>query len=669
MGLCGLSACETGFADCDMDSSTGCEVNTQSVAEHCGVCGMRCVTPGGVPACMASRCELAACFTGRADCNATPTDGCEVDLAVDARNCGSCGMDCSLPNATGVCAAGGCAIGTCNAGFADCDGVAANGCETTLATSAAHCGMCGNLCTFPGSSAACSDGQCRIAACSAGFGDCDNNASNGCEAPFASDSLNCGGCGARCTVPSATAACVGGRCAVGTCNVGFADCDGNPANGCEVNTRSDPANCNGCGVRCTTPGATAACATGRCEIAVCDAGRTDCDGSYINGCEVSTLTNPMHCGGCGSWCSLSNATASCAGGRCAIESCNAGFANCDGNPANGCEVSIVSDGSNCGGCGVRCSPTNGTGVCAGGRCTVVACNAGFGDCNGSGADGCEVTLSGDVSNCGGCGARCSLSNAASFCSGGRCAVAGCNGGFANCNGNPADGCEVSTGDDRSNCGSCGRACALPNAAGTGCSGGSCVVTACVGGYGDCNGAAGDGCESNLNSDPSNCGGCGSRPREYCDLQDNNCDGACDNGGGCRVPVARSFQPTTGEHFYTVNPGEESCCGFRVEGSPYYFLYNTSAPGLSVFYRCRLTRPNGKHFYTTSGSCEGAAAVNEGVMGFIGSSPTCGAIPLYRSYNPTSDDHLYTTNASEFSGSLGAGYRSEGICGYVWTSGG
>jgi hypothetical protein len=47
-------------------------------------------------------------------------------------------------------------------------------------------------------------------ACSAGFGNCDANAANGCEAAFASDPLNCGMCGKS---------CAGQACVAGVCNV------------------------------------------------------------------------------------------------------------------------------------------------------------------------------------------------------------------------------------------------------------------------------------------------------------------------------------------------------------------------------------------------------------------------------------------------------------------
>ncbi len=54
------------------------------------------------------------------------------------------------------------------------------------------------------------------------------------------------GCGAATCAPCAnahgTTACVGGLCAPG-CDPGFGDCDGDPTNGCETDTTSDPADC------------------------------------------------------------------------------------------------------------------------------------------------------------------------------------------------------------------------------------------------------------------------------------------------------------------------------------------------------------------------------------------------------------------------------------------
>jgi hypothetical protein len=49
--------------------------------------------------------------------------------------------------------------------------------------------------------------------CKAGFGDCDNTASNGCEATLSNDITNCGSCTHTCIVPAnADPTCTGGTC-------------------------------------------------------------------------------------------------------------------------------------------------------------------------------------------------------------------------------------------------------------------------------------------------------------------------------------------------------------------------------------------------------------------------------------------------------------------------
>jgi hypothetical protein len=137
--------------------------------------------------------------------------------------------------------------------------------------------------------------------------------------------------------------------------------------------------------------------------------------------------------------------------------CNAGFADCDRNPADGCEVDITTD-ANCGACGNACTVAE---TCSGGAC--VACAAGSADCNGSAVDGCEVNLQGDSNNCGACGNVC---GAGETCSGGACV---CAAGFADCDQISADGCEVNLQNDNSNCGACGHVCP----GGQSCQNGTC----------------------------------------------------------------------------------------------------------------------------------------------------------------------------------------------------
>ena len=662
-GMCTVGACAAPFADCDRLPQNGCEVDTLRDVAHCGGCGARCADrPNAAVQCAAGRCEF-ACNPGFADCDGAADNGCEVNLQTDIDRCGACGTTCAPPNGTPACVAGRCAVAACATGFGDCDGNATNGCETDLRASTAHCGTCGSMCPAPANAfPGCLGGRC-VASCVTGFQDCDGDDRTGCEADLRSSADHCGACGRPCRPANATGACRMGACAVTACAPGFADCDNDAANGCEVNLQSDTAHCGACRNACAVTGGTPVCNAGRCGLGMCATGRGDCDGNTANGCETDLLTATPHCGACGNACALPNAAPACAAGRCAVASCGAGFADCDGNPANGCEVNTQADPRNCGACGGACAPANAVGACNAGRCVVAACNTGFADCDGNPANGCEVILASDASHCGGCGQRCQVPNATPACASGRCVVAGCGAGYADCNGLPGDGCETHIAQDPTACGGCGRVCSLPRASGVGCAGGQCTVTACVGGFGDCDGSPSNGCETDLARSPTNCGACGRQPPEVCNLSDDNCNGACDDVGGCRTAVHRSYNGRTGEHFYTVSLSEAACCGFALEFASFYHLYASAQAGTAPFYRCLLT--NGLHLYTTSSNCEGRGSV-EGVMGHIAQSPACGAVPLYRVFNRRNGDHFYTTSTGERDGALSGGYVSEGVAGFVWT---
>ncbi len=550
-GACALGACNAGFGDCDGNPTNGCETSLATATSHCGACGAACNATNGTASCAGGSCAI-ACAAGFGNCDGLVSNGCEVGLATSASHCGACGRACSLPNATSVCVAGACGVSRCNPGFGDCDGNPANGCETNLAAAPSHCGACGRACALPNATAACSAGACGVSRCNTGFGDCDGNPANGCEVDLRASASHCGRCGGACAVPNATPACVAGACAVGTCTGDFADCDGAVANGCEANLSTSNAHCGACGRACATgqvcsaracasicaapttfcagrcfdlqtdpqncgacanacpPRANAVptCARGGCGFA-CNAGFGDCDGNPANGCETSLATTAAHCGACGAACNGTNGTATCSGGVCGI-TCSAGFGNCDGSAANGCEVSLASTPAHCGACGAACSLANATPACAAGACTVGSCNPGFGNCDGVAANGCETNTGSTPAHCGACGAACNSTNGTATCAASACGIT-CNAGFGNCDGLVTNGCETSTSSTVTHCGACGRACSLANATPV-CRAGGCAVGACNTNYGDCDGVAANGCEVNLRSASAHCGACGNACR-------------------------------------------------------------------------------------------------------------------------------------------------------------
>jgi hypothetical protein len=115
------------------------------------------------------------------------------------------------------------------------------------------------------------------------------------------------------------------------------------------------------------------------------------------------------------------------------------YADCDGQPANGCEVNTSSETANCGACGNTCGAINGAPYCANSACQI-DCAEGFEDCDDDRANGCEKNVGNDVNNCGVCGKICQAGNGTPWCVQGRCGVSTCPAGFGDCNGNPDDGC-------------------------------------------------------------------------------------------------------------------------------------------------------------------------------------------------------------------------------------
>ncbi|HSN32194.1 MAG TPA: hypothetical protein VLU41_05880, partial [Ideonella sp.] len=171
-----------------------------------------------------------------------------VDLQNDPANCGSCDHACMAANVENpVCEFGNCTYDDCLPGFADCDGDVTNGCEQATATDVNNCGGCGVVCDPKnGGAVSCVNGSCQYSACAAGYGDCDGDASNGCETSLDDDNANCGSCGNVCNGGNV---CAGGVCGL-VCTGDLTLCGTGAGAFCTI-TNDDPDNCGACGHVCT----------------------------------------------------------------------------------------------------------------------------------------------------------------------------------------------------------------------------------------------------------------------------------------------------------------------------------------------------------------------------------------------------------------------------------
>lgn len=134
------------------------------------------------------------------------------------------------------------------------------------------------------------------------------------------------------------------------------------------------------------------------------------DTSFCGGCGITTAPNedccgsvltdvslPTRCGDCTTHCGSHGACERARDGS-GVElparpdfgnvylcGCEANWGNCDLTLANGCEVDLLTDEANCGMCGNVCRVNQ---SCMRGACV---CDPSFADCNGVAADGCEAT--------------------------------------------------------------------------------------------------------------------------------------------------------------------------------------------------------------------------------------------------------------------------------------
>ncbi len=380
--------------------------------------------------------------------------------------------------------------------------------------------------------------------CNGADDDCDGETDE--DFDLSSDVRNCGSCGQACASEHGTASCEAGACVL-RCDEGYADCDGDPANGCEADLTS-PESCGACGTRCE--GATPLCVAGadgtyRCVSECPSDAPTLCGASCVD-----TASSLAHCGGCDRPCEVAHGTPACSGGSCRLERCDEGWGDCDGDPANGCETDLTA-ASDCGRCGNACPPSSP--YCAADGSGGLGCTDGCSD-GVRGGDESDVDCGGSL--CAPCsqGRRCNVDrdcDATLVCRGGTCVPCGeCTPGetqeqsCGNC-GTQTRSCTASciwgswgpcTGEgvcapgttDTQPCGNCGTQSR------------SCTASCSWGSWGSC---TGQGVCSPGTTETQSCGNCGTRSR--------TCNAACgwDGWGAC-----------TGEGVCSPGQTQSQSCG-------------------------------------------------------------------------------------------------------------
>ena len=541
-GVCQTTAdCATAPMDslCALGNGVGnccggsCQaINFQSDALNCNGCGQVCPT--------GSTCHQGGCFTadaGLAYCS-NPGEACPTGDACSRQQAFCLTVSCGASQAQNPCV-----LTSGNEGF--CCGAAC----ADVNSDGQNCGQCGNAC---GSSQFCNQGQCVPTsactpsndgtACPVSPGVVGLCCQSTCVDPR-SDAHNCVACGQICAYAGS---CVGGVCQL--VDGGYDECNG--------------------GVGC--PSGTLCTGNGKCAITACPAaevglacafgpgyqGGTCCSGSCVN-----LVLDPENCGVCGQACSSGVCTGT-------AQSPNGSLHQTECLPPN------TSTSGTCGGTngfGGGCGPTQ---TCVQDRCVTTSCSQAFpgslcspdgmsfGMCCGELGSSCVNPVT-DPQNCGGCNVQCPAGQSCvqGACSGDTPACpAGSQVGYCNLDGGPGFLCCAGGGctnvlADPQNCGFCGQACL----SGQTCGNGQCLLVTCSastqsqscglagGSPGSC---CGIGCVD-INTDPSNCGGCG----QHC------ASGQTCNGGRCGLDgctVGAQGNPCHYDAGSGISPG--ACCG-------------------------------------------------------------------------------------------------------------
>lgn len=331
--MCVGTECPYPYTTCTDTPFPKCGVNLMKDPANCGECGHSCVGFGALNmdgVCLNGECVFTCVNTDTypqvnfQDCNKLLDDGCEIESYSDEENCGVCGHACAAGE---HCIEGKCG---CLNGYTDCNAQCVN-----LQNDIYNCGACGNGCEDPEDACnpmpantryGCGRGQCGQLQCDYEHDDCnrDMNAkgcgSDGCETNITNDTENCGSCGNKCA-PGQICRDFGAgpRCQDPCEKLGLAEC----TQGC-ADLLSDENNCGVCANGCPNPGPNQVktCTKGLCGFE-CVEGFGDCNNDPLDGCEVNLRIHPSHCGACGNQCDI-GAGQPCVEGKCLMTECDAG---------------------------------------------------------------------------------------------------------------------------------------------------------------------------------------------------------------------------------------------------------------------------------------------------------------------------------------------------------
>jgi len=147
--------CEHGFKVCGEQCVSIDRPDLGCGGDLCSSCGVANAT---ARCNQANRCDIAVCYQDFDDCDGDPGNGCETNVRTDPDHCRGCGQKCPpLPHAQRGCG-DGCTIWRCEGGYRDCNAVVGDGCEVNAASDAANCGRCGHACA---EGERCRNGVCK----------------------------------------------------------------------------------------------------------------------------------------------------------------------------------------------------------------------------------------------------------------------------------------------------------------------------------------------------------------------------------------------------------------------------------------------------------------------------------------------------------------------------